>query len=217
MLKIQAMVPPPGRAQQTLFAVGAAVALLAAAPYARAQDEGPWKRFVVEGMNAAGEKDYAAAEKAFVKALSEAETFGPQNIRVGSTLNSLGLVYRAEKKYSEAEAAYRRALRHHGSGLWRKPRRRNVNFNLAGVLFDLGHQVEALPNLRTTLAIYERLLGENSLKTAATLCMEGEVLPSNEALSGIREGASGVRRYPRNRMADWWRTPISRMRFTPCH
>ena len=147
------MVPPPGRAQQTLFAVGAAVALLAAAPYARAQDEGPWKRFVVEGMNAAGEKDYAAAEKGFVKALSEAETFGPQNIRVGSTLNSLGLVYRAEKKYSEAEAAYRRALHIMEVAYGENLDVANVNFNLAGVLFDVGHQVEALPNLRTTLSI----------------------------------------------------------------
>jgi tetratricopeptide (TPR) repeat protein len=152
-----------------------ALAVLTTGPAATAQpDDGPWRTDIIKALRAAGEKDYPGAEQAFVQALKEAQRFGPEDTRVGTTLNSLGLVYRAEKKYSEAEAAYRRALVIMSAAYGDSVDVGNVNFNIASVMFDQGHQVEALPNLRTTLAIYERLLGPGSLKTAATLCMEGD-------------------------------------------
>jgi tetratricopeptide (TPR) repeat protein len=157
------------------FTLGAALAVLATSPAATAQpDDGSWRTDVIKALRAAGEKDYPGAEQAFVQALKEAERFGPEDTRVGTTLNSLGLVYRAEKKYSEAEAAYRRALVIMNAAYGDSVDVGNVNFNIASVMFDQGHQVEALPNLRTTLGIYERLLGSGSLKTAAALCMEGD-------------------------------------------
>jgi tetratricopeptide (TPR) repeat protein len=156
------------------FVAVAVPALLNVAPVVRAQDEGPWKRSVMDGLKAAGDHDYPRAEQAFVKALHEAANFGPRDIRIGSTLNSLGLVYRAEKKYTEAEAAYRRALVIMEAAYGDSIDVGNINFNIAGVLFDEGRQAEALPNLRRTLGIYERLLGETSLKTASALCMEGD-------------------------------------------
>lgn len=146
---------------------------IAATPV-RAQDEGQWKRAVTEGRKALGDHNYALSEQAFTRALREAEAFGPNDVRLATTLNSLGLVYRAEKKYSDAETAYRRALTimqvAYGDGLDVA----NVGFNIAGVMFDQGHQAEALPSLRKSQAIYERLLGATSMKTAATLCMEGD-------------------------------------------
>jgi tetratricopeptide (TPR) repeat protein len=157
-----------------LFVVVAVLVLSTVAPVARAQDEGPWKRSVVEALKAAGEHDYPRAEQAFVKALHEAANFGPRDIRTGSTLNSLGLVYRAEKKYTEAEAAYRRALVIMEAAYGDSIDVGNVNFNIASVMSDEGHQAEALPNLRRALEIYARLLGESSSKTASVLCMEGD-------------------------------------------
>lgn len=152
-----------------------ALTIFTAAPAARAQPEdGAWRNDIIQGLHAAGEKDYPRAEQAFVQALKEAERFGPEDTRVGATLNSLGLVYRAEKKYSEAESAYRRALVIMNAAYGDSVDVGNVNFNIANVMFDQGHQVEALPNLRTTLGIFERLLGSGSLKTAAALCMEGD-------------------------------------------
>src|SRR6185437_6539546 len=86
-------------------------AVLAGIPAAKAQqNEGPWKKDVMEALQAAGAKNYPRAEKSFLAALQEAKKFGVTNVRVGTTLNTLGLVYRAEKKYSDAEAAYKRAL-----------------------------------------------------------------------------------------------------------
>jgi tetratricopeptide (TPR) repeat protein len=159
---------------RSFFAVVAFFVFLTTCPAEKVQDERQWKHFVEEAMLAAGLQDYPRSEQAFVKALHEAETFGQTDVRVGSTLNSLGLVYRAEKKYSEAEAAYRRALVIMEASYGESIDVGNVNFNIASVLFDQGHQADALPNLRKSLTIYEKLLGGASLKTAAALCMEGD-------------------------------------------
>jgi tetratricopeptide (TPR) repeat protein len=197
------------RPQRTLgtlrraFTLGAALAVLTTGPAATAQpDDGPWRTDIIKALRAAGEKDFPVSEQAFLQALKEAERFGPEDTRVGTTLNSLGLVYRAEKKYSEAEAAYRRALVIMAAAYGDSVDVGNVNFNIASVMFDQGHQVEALPNLRTTLGIYERLLGSASLKTAAVLCMEGDAFrmtqryPESEDVlrrcADIREQDSGL-------------------------
>jgi tetratricopeptide (TPR) repeat protein len=181
----------------------AAVALLAAAPAARAQDvELAWRSLVMDALRAAGTRDYPKAEQAFSKALQEAVKFGPDDTRVGTTLNDLGLVYRAEKKYSEAEGAYRRALDIMEAAYGDSIDVGNVNFNIASVMFDQGHKAEALPNLRRTLGIYDRLLGSTSSKTADVLCMAGESyrllkrLPESEVAlrrcSDIREANGGI-------------------------
>src|SRR4051812_11047031 len=74
------------------------------------QVEDAWKDLVMSGLYAAGEKDNVKAEQQLLKALKEAEHFGAGDVRVGTTLNSLGLVYRAQKKLAEAESAFRRSL-----------------------------------------------------------------------------------------------------------
>jgi len=163
------------RAQaRSFFACAAVLALLTTCPGARAQNEKAWKNFVETGLRAAAVRDYPTAEQSLLKALREAESFGPDDVRIGSTLNTLGLVYRAEKKYSEAESVYRRALVIMEGAYGQSVDVGNINFNIAGVMFDQGHQGDALPNLRKALAIYEKLLGGASLKTAAALCMEGD-------------------------------------------
>jgi tetratricopeptide (TPR) repeat protein len=123
---------------------------------------------------------------------------------VGTTLNGIGLVYRAEKRFAEAESAYRRAL-----AVLEKTYDvdtidiANVNFNIASVMFDQGHQTEALPFARVTLGTYEKLLGDTSVKTAALLCMIGDSLRLTRNFSqaegplrrcaDIRETSGGMR------------------------
>ena len=199
----RALVPAGPGLISALVHCCASIFILTASPAARAQpDDRAWRNEIIQGLHAAGERDYPKAEQAFVQALKEAEHFGRDDTRVGSTLNSLGLVYRAEKKYSEAEAAYRRALVIMDAAYGDSVDVGNVNFNIASVMFDQGHQVEAIPNLRTTLVIYERLLGSGSLKTAAALCMEGDAYrmthryPESEDVlrrcADIREMDSGL-------------------------
>ena len=154
------------------------------------------------GMRAAGAHDYAKAEQELLKALHAAQAFGGFDARLGSTLNTLGLVYRAEKKYAESEASYRRASiimqTLYGDGTDTA----NVNFNISGVIMDEGRHADALPFIARTLATYERLLGPNSVRTAAALCLQGDALRAlkryQEAeaplhrCGDIREAASGL-------------------------
>ena len=158
---------------------GAAVlATLFLASVTHAQDvdvEEKWKTLFMQALYAAGANDYPKAEQTFLAALKEAERFGGDDARVGTTVNSLGLVYRSERKYSEAEAAYRRALtilaKDYGEDSIDVA---NVNFNIATVMFDQGHQISAMPFLQRTLGTYESMLGTQSLKTASVFCMMGD-------------------------------------------
>ena len=144
-------------------------------PRANAQDEAPWKASIVQAFEAAGKNDLATAEQLFLKALRQAEEFGQQDARVGITLNSLGLIYREERKYSEAEAAYRRGLAIVERAYPNSLDVANVEFNIASIMLDEGHSAEAMPTIDKALVIYEKLLGGSSLKTAATLCLKGDV------------------------------------------
>jgi tetratricopeptide (TPR) repeat protein len=188
------------------------LATLTCSPAAKAQEdtESLWRNQIVQGLHAAGAKDYPKAEQALLKALEAARHFGAEDSRVGTTLNTLGLVYRAEKKYSEAEGAYRHALAIMEALYGDTIDTGNVNFNIASVMFDEGHYAEALPNIRKTLGLYERLLGATSLKTAAVLCMEGDAYrltkrytesePPLRRCADIRETDGGI--LENNELAD---------------
>jgi tetratricopeptide (TPR) repeat protein len=159
---------------QRILLAGALLLAIIAPCLVVAQDDGPWRAAMLEGMNAAGVNNYSRAEQALLRAVHLAEAFGPKDPRTGSTLNSLGLVYRAEHKYAEAESAYRRALPIMEAAYGTSLDVANVNYNLATVLLDMGHQAMALPSIDRALEIYIKLLGDSSLKTADMLCMKGD-------------------------------------------
>ncbi|HWE53299.1 MAG TPA: tetratricopeptide repeat protein [Bryobacteraceae bacterium] len=161
---------------RNLRAGAAVLAVLILSPAVHAQDvEEKWKGLFMQALQSAGANDYARSEQQFQTALKEAERFGSDDPRVGTTVNSLGLVYRSERKFSEAEAAYRRALnileKAYGDDSIDVA---NVNFNIASVMFDQGHQSAAMPYLQKTLITYQNMLGGASLKTGAVLCMIGD-------------------------------------------
>lgn len=149
------------------------VTIVAGSP-AYAQND-PWTTLVTQALNAASSHDYASSERIFEQALQTAQRFGADDPRVGTTLNSMGLVYRAENKFADAESAFRRALailqKSYGKDSLDLA---NVNFNIATALFGEGQQQQAAPFLQKTLGTYETVLGSSSLKTAAVLCMLGD-------------------------------------------
>jgi tetratricopeptide (TPR) repeat protein len=152
------------------------LAILISAPSASAQQaEEAWRNLFTQGMYFAGAKDYARAEQTLLSAIHEAERFGAGDVRVGSTVNTLGLVYLAENKFGEAESAYQRSLtimeKVYGNDSIDVA---NVNFNIATVLFDQGHQAQAMPYMTRAQETYEKLLGGTSVKTASVLCLEGD-------------------------------------------
>jgi tetratricopeptide (TPR) repeat protein len=157
----------------TLFALTFAVA-------ARAQEaEDTWKDFVTQGQRAAANNEYAKAEQSFLKAVHEAERFAADDWRVGTTLESLGQVYAAEKKFSEADSAYRRALEIAGkAGADNNAQVANLTFDIANLMFDAGRQSEALTWGRKAVSGYENAFGGTSVQTAAALCLLGDSLRS---------------------------------------
>jgi tetratricopeptide (TPR) repeat protein len=156
--------------------VSGAVCVLALVSFASAQNaDDAWKDLIVKATYSADAGDYAKAEQTFQQALHEAERFGADDARVGTTLNDLGQLYRKEKKFADAENAYQRA-----SAILEKVSGADsgevadVNFNISVLLFDQGRQSIALPYLRRTLATWETQLGGEDVKIAAVLCMMGD-------------------------------------------
>jgi tetratricopeptide (TPR) repeat protein len=148
----------------------------AGAPTPAADPEEAWKLLITDALNAATSGNYPKSEQELQQAVQSAARFGPEDGRLGTTVNTLGLVYRAEKKYPDAERAYLRALdvleKAYGPGSIDVA---NVNFNIANVMFDQGRQSMALPYIQKALPVYQRLLGPDNLKTAALLCMTGDI------------------------------------------
>lgn len=182
----------------------AAFALLAAAPPLAAQTgDDSWKNLVADGQHASGDHDYAKAEQIFLKALHEAERFAGDDWRVGVTLESLGQVYRAGKKFSDAEKALRRSrdimAKANGDNSLEVA---NVNFDLAGLLLDSGRPADAAATARRALSAYESLLGGADTQTGDALCVLGDSLRATKNLPeaetvlkrclDIRQGDGGL-------------------------
>lgn len=134
-----------------------------------------WKTLVMQALYAAGSNDLPKAEQIFQRALREAEKFGAADARTGTTLNSIGLVYKSEKRYGDAETSFRKALtileKSYGEDSIDVA---NVNFNIASVMTEQGKGGASLPYLEKSLATYRRQLGAQSLKAAAVYCMIGD-------------------------------------------
>ena len=140
-----------------------------------ADSEADWQKLVLSGIQAAGAGNFANSEASLLKATQLAEHFPPGDPRTGTTLNTLGLVYKEEKKYGDAEKTFQQAL-----GILEKAYGPtsldvgNVSFNIAAVLLADGHFDTAVPYIERSRAVYEKILGADSLKTASTYCMIGE-------------------------------------------
>jgi tetratricopeptide (TPR) repeat protein len=132
---------------------------------------------VTQAQHAAGSGDYSKAEQIFLKAVHEAERFGADDARVGSTLESLGQVYNAERKFTDAESAYRRAM-----GILAKVNgddsadAANLDFDMARSLYDAGRPAEAVSWARKTVSSYEILFGGNNPHTVTAVCLLGDSL-----------------------------------------
>ncbi len=71
--------------------------------HAVAQPAGAWERHTRAGFAADQQGNYAEAVKQTKAALSAAEAFGPDDLRLATTLNNLGEFYRAQGRYAKVE------------------------------------------------------------------------------------------------------------------
>jgi tetratricopeptide (TPR) repeat protein len=167
------------------------------------EGEDAWRNLLTQGQHAASAMRPVEAEQAFVKALHEAERFGPEDWRVGVTLQSLGETYRTEKKSSDAVSALQRALilvdKTNGED---SAEAAAVRYDLGGALLDSGHAAEAVVHARRALVTYQSRFGGRSQQAAGAFCLVGDSLRSlrnfidaEEALhrcADIREQTGGI-------------------------
>jgi tetratricopeptide (TPR) repeat protein len=182
----------------------ALLALVAPAQVTDSSVDDAWKNLIFQGSNlAVYAHDNAKAEEVFLKALHEAQRFGPANVRIAATDNRLGMVYHNEKKYADAESAFRKALdifeEIYGSDSIDVA---NVNYNFGWLLMDEGKASQAMTFLEKCLVAYQRELGPKGLKTGDTLCLIGDSFRLQRAwheaesplkqCAAIREANGGV-------------------------
>ncbi len=129
-----------------------------------------WEQQIEAGKKAYSRAQYAEAENRFAAALREAEKFGPEDARLATSLNELGLVYSAQDKYAEAEPLFRRALaiREKALGPDHADVARTLN-NLAALHRLQNQPAEAEPLIRRALGILEKALGPEHPEVAGTL------------------------------------------------
>jgi tetratricopeptide (TPR) repeat protein len=96
--------------------------------------------------------------------------FGVNHANYGAALNNLGLVYKEQGKYADAEELYRRALAIYERTIGAAhPNAANALHNLANVYVAQGKYADAEGLYKRVLAIDEKTLGPSHLYVAATL------------------------------------------------
>lgn len=149
----------------------------AAAVCVTAQEEDQWRDLLTVAQRAAANHQPAEAEQAYMKALHEAGRFGPEDWRVGTTLQGLGEVYRTEKKLPEAVSTLQRALTIAGKNNEDDTAEvAGVRYDLGGALLEAGRPADAVIQARRALSSYQTLYGGSSADTAGALCLLGDSL-----------------------------------------
>ena len=129
-----------------------------------------WQSHMDAGVKTYQQGNYPEAEKQFTAAVKEAEGFGPQDLRLATTLNNLALLYKAQGKYAEAEPLHKRALAIYEKTLGPGHPRVATSLNNLALLYKAqGRYVDAEPLYQRALAIYEKTLGPEHPKLATCL------------------------------------------------
>ena len=137
----------------------------------QAQQE-TWERHIQAGLAAQAQGNFGEALTQTKAALEAAKVFGPDDIRLATTLNVLANVYFNQGNYAEAEPLYKRSLaireKAIGPGLGQLVVALSLN-NLAELYLIQGKYAEAEPLYKRSLAIEEKQLGPEDLNVAQIL------------------------------------------------
>jgi tetratricopeptide (TPR) repeat protein len=134
-----------------------------------------WQSYLTSGVAASSQKKYSTAEQLMALAIKEAEKFNQNDPRLGSTLNTTGLIYMADSKPKEAEGYFNRAMVVFQKAYGEKSLdAANVSFNLGDSLRQQGNFPGAEALLHRTLEIYLAVLGNDSPKVAQVYFLLGD-------------------------------------------
>ncbi len=171
------VIQPPAH-DSRFRSVRVTVFFIALAVSATAQEgEDQWRDLLTQAQRAAGASQPAQAEQAYTQAVHEAERFGPEDWRVGTTLQGLGELYLTEKKIPDAVSALQRALAITGKNNEDDtPEVASVRYDLGSALLDAGRPADAVIQARRALSSYESIYGGTSAEAAGASCLLGDSL-----------------------------------------
>ena len=139
--------------------------------------EATWKAYKAAGSKAYKQGNYIEAEKQFSVALKMAQGFRPQDPRLGTSLNNLGLTYKTRGQFAKAELLLKRALRVYKKALGpAHPHVAAVLSNLATLYGSQGKHAEAESLHKQALVIAEDALGPDHPDVGATLDSYADLL-----------------------------------------
>lgn len=135
-----------------------------------------WTQRLAGGKQAFRKGDYTKAEKRFIAAFKGAEVSGSLNHRAAAALNNLGIVYRQQKNFVQAEIALRRALRAYAVMEPEGTRIASILCNLATVHQARRRYAEAARLYQQAIAMTEKILGSEHPKLAKRLVAYARLL-----------------------------------------
>ena len=136
---------------------------------AQAQQE-TWERHIQASVAAYQQGNYGEAEAQIRLALEAAKAFGPDDLRLATTLNNLAVLYDEQGRYAEAEPLYKRALAIMEQVLGPEHPDVALNLNnLASLYRFQGKYAEAEPLYKRLLAITDKALGPEHPDVATSL------------------------------------------------
>ena len=144
-----------------------------------------------EGVKAYQQGQETNAEKFYLAALEEVQNAGPEEPRLAATLNTLAVLYQAQRKYAQAVSFYQRVVRllEHTPGPEHPTLATTLN-NLAVVYEAQGEYGAAEPLYQRALMLLERTLGPEHSSLAAALENYADLLRKmqREAEAATAEG-----------------------------
>jgi tetratricopeptide (TPR) repeat protein len=143
--------------------------LFACCPLAQA-DEAKWVQLSEQGMAAYKQEKDAQAEQLLSAAVEEARQFGDADMRLARSLHNLATVYTSEKKYPQAEAALKEAVKVKEKALGPNDPDVARTLNNLGVLyFDQYEYKQAEDCYKRVLAIDDQSLPAKHAERITTL------------------------------------------------
>ena len=149
----------------------------------------PWNQTIAQALNEYNKGRFVEAERLYVQAEKQAETFGAQDRRLAATLNNLADLYVQQAKYNEAAPLYRRSVQilQHYDGQ-EQVRLATALSNLAGLYTRQNKSTEAEALFEQALTIRRKVLCPDdpdvadSLTNLAELYREQRRFPEAEKL-----------------------------------
>jgi tetratricopeptide (TPR) repeat protein len=163
--------PRPSRKAHTLWGIGLIAVICCTAGPAPVMAQGTrWEHYMAEGVQAYQKGQEANAEMFYLAALEDVENAGPEDPRLATTLNTLAVLYHAQRKYTQAESLYQRVLRLLEQTIGPEhPTLATTLNNLAVVYEAQGEYGRAELLYQRALTLLERTLGPEHLNLAAAL------------------------------------------------